>query len=214
MPAVLRSTVTPGIAVVIASVALTGCGPSSLPATATPGPAGSSAADAHDAADVAFTQTMVRHDRQTMTMAAQMAPSLAQSRQVKELASRIASAEQSRISTMVGWLQTWDAAIPDPNAESMDPSSIAADSATGRAGSESGDSGLLNSEQLTELGLSRGRPWDTMFARLMITHDTGGVHVAKDELAHGHNASARALAQNLVTAATAEIDQLHEMLGS
>jgi uncharacterized protein (DUF305 family) len=48
----------------------------------------------------------------------------------------------------------------------------------------------------------------------MIGHHRGAIEMAKAEIANGTNIDAKALAQSIVTAQQAEIDQMNKMLGT
>ncbi len=61
---------------------------------------------AHNAADVAFAQGMVLHHQQAIEMS-EMASKVAASPKVKDLATRISSAQKPEIAKMKGWLDNW-----------------------------------------------------------------------------------------------------------
>ncbi len=60
----------------------------------------------HNEADVAFAQGMIAHHRQAIEMS-EMALSKQASPEVKNLASRIMSAQEPEIDKMTAWLEAW-----------------------------------------------------------------------------------------------------------
>lgn len=62
-------------------------------------------------------------------------------------------------------------------------------------------------EHATDVG------FDRMFLRMMIEHHQGAIEMARTEQANGQNPDAVALARQIVTAQTAEIKKIRELLG-
>src|SRR4051794_40232666 len=67
----------------------------------------------HNAQDVMFTQMMIPHHQQAITMAKQ-AVTKASSPEVKKLATQIENAQQPEIDKMTGWLKAWGESAPSP----------------------------------------------------------------------------------------------------
>ena len=197
--------------VLAAGLALSACGSSSAPPTAggARSSPGASTGGRNDAADVAFAQGMLIHDRQGVQVAG-MAPTRAVSAEVKGLASAIQAADQPQIATLTGWLHTWRAPIPADNGSGDG-------AGTGDTGSATGDRslpvvGLMDSEAVIELGDGHGRAWDKLFLQDMSTFQGGALQMATAELAHGANSDARALARKIIATDSAEITQIQQLL--
>lgn len=198
--------------VVAAGLAMTACAGSGHAPSAAPTKAAAAGAR-HNAVDVAFAQAMVVHQRQGV-QAAGMAPTRAVSPEVRALASTIVADDQSQIPTLIGWLHSWGAAIPDADAASGVGDSAASN---GSAASSSGGpiatvAGQMDSEAIIELGDGHGRTWDKLFLRDMSTFQSGALQMAQSELAEGEDPEARALAQKVVSTDRAEVDQMHQLL--
>lgn len=211
-PTVLTHALTARTRVALAGatlLALTAAGCSAAapadPGTADP-PAPSSASEAADdatfnEADVAFAQMMIIHHRDAVDMA-RMAPERTTDPDVLALADAIAAAQQPEIDLMSGWLEGWDAELP-PEGSSMAPM-------------EHGETmpGAMSEDQMAQLEGSRDAAFDAAFLTLMIGHHEGAIEMAEDELADGVDPAALALAQQIITTQSAEIDAMRELLGS
>ncbi|GGL01064.1 DUF305 domain-containing protein [Nocardia jinanensis] len=194
-------------AVLTAAVVLTGCGddnPDTSPATdtATTSPVASGAATEsvagnHNQADIRFAQEMIPHHRQAVEMAA-LVPSHSSDPEVNDLAARIQRAQDPEIATMAGWLQAWGVATPEGGEHS----------GMGHATMP----GMMTDEQMAQLEAARGPEFDRMWLTMMIAHHEGAVRMADTELAEGANPDAEALAQRIIDAQQAEIQQMQDML--
>lgn len=198
------------VAVVLAAgLVLSACGTSSAAPTAGGAASshGASAGGRDNAADVAFAQGMLTHDRQGVEVAG-MAPTRAVSAEVKGLASAILAVDQPQVATLTGWLDAWGAPILADNG-SGDP---AGDTASASAGRSVTVVGLMDSEAVIELGNGHGRAWDHLFLQDMSTFQGGALQMAKAELAHGANTDAQALARKIIATDSAEITQIQQLL--
>jgi uncharacterized protein (DUF305 family) len=72
--------------------------------------------------------------------------------------------------------------------------------------------GLATDEQLKQLQQSRGAAADELFARLMIAHHKGGVHMAEHAAMHGESDEVRLMAEAMVKAQTGEIADFEQQL--
>ncbi|MFJ8667551.1 DUF305 domain-containing protein [Streptomyces sp. NPDC093600] len=196
--------------------ALTGCesGPgeeaprskgSSAPAVVAPGKPGEEARrispeeaarllpdDKPNAADFTYTQMMIVHHRQALTMTS-LAPGRAESTQVKKVAERIAAAQQPEIGAMEGWLKNNGGPRPqgDHDHHSMP--------------------GMATEAQLAELRNAKGKAFDELFLRLMITHHEGAVTMAAQALSDGNNVLVEEMASDVIAQQTAEINRMRSM---
>ncbi|WP_404953137.1 DUF305 domain-containing protein [Streptomyces sp. 147326] len=151
----------------------------------------------HNAADVAFAKGMIPHHRQAIEMAG-LAPSRAQSAEVKKLAEDIRKAQDPEIKTLSGWLTSWGEQVPAEG--EMDHSAH-------------GMAGMMSPQEMEKLKNSSGAAFDTAFMELMIKHHEGAVEMAKAEKAQGVFPDAKTMADAIVTAQSAEIEQMNKLLG-
>ncbi|KAB2588179.1 DUF305 domain-containing protein [Streptomyces arboris] len=165
-------------------------------------PSASSSAPAsqgeHNAADVAFAKGMIPHHRQAVEMA-DLAPTRAESAEVKKLADEIKKAQDPEVKTLSGWLTSWGEQVPAEGA--MDPSMHAA------------DGGMMTPEEMDNLKKASGKAFDTAFMQLMIKHHEGAVAMAKTEKADGTFPEAKTMADAIITSQTAEITRMNDLLG-
>ncbi|MEU3904182.1 DUF305 domain-containing protein [Streptomyces goshikiensis] len=188
-----------------ASLALAACGSSDDTSAGHNGHASSPSASAsapasqgqHNAADVAFAQGMIPHHRQAVEMA-DLAPTRAESAEVKKLADEIKKAQDPEIKTLSGWLTSWGEQVPAEGA--MDHSAH-------------GMAGMMTAEEMDKLKASSGKAFDTAFMEMMIKHHEGAVAMAKTEKADGSFADAKTMADAIITSQTAEIATMNNLLG-
>lgn len=186
-----------------ASLVLAACGSSDdTSAGPSPSPSASSSAPAsqgqHNAADVAFAKGMIPHHRQAVEMA-DLAPTRAESAEVKKLADEIKKAQDPEIKTLSGWLTSWGEQVPAEGA--MDHSMHGA------------DGGMMTPEEMDNLQKASGKAFDTAFMQLMIKHHEGAVTMAKTEKADGAFPDAKTMADAIITSQTAEITRMNDLLG-
>jgi uncharacterized protein (DUF305 family) len=195
----------------LAALSLTGCGSSSPAASsASASPSSrptSTAGDAHNAADVAFSQGMVPHHQQAVAMA-ELAASRASSPDVKSMAATIKSAQAPEITELTGWLSAWREPVPATMPSMSDMPSAAATSMPGTTGTM----GMMSAAQMTALEQASGHAFDLMFLRMMIEHHRGAVQMASDELTNGQYAPAKRLARAIVATQSAQISEMTTLL--
>ncbi|MFE6826589.1 DUF305 domain-containing protein [Streptomyces sp. NPDC057690] len=163
-------------------------------------------AGAHNAQDVSFAQGMIPHHQQALEMA-ELAADRASSAEVKGLASRIEEAQGPEIRTLGGWLTSWGEDVP-----------TSSDSTTGSMpGMEhsagSGMPGMEDGSDMDELDKASGTDFDTMFLTMMIDHHEGAVAMATTEKSKGVYGPATSMADDIITAQTAEIAEMNKLLG-
>ncbi|WP_406119695.1 DUF305 domain-containing protein [Streptomyces sp. NBC_00989] len=166
--------------------------------------ASGTAAAGHNAADVSFSKEMIQHHRQAVEMAG-LAAGHASSAQVKSLATKIEGAQAPEIKTMSGWLTSWGEQVP------KDMSGM--DSGMNHDMSSSATPGMMSDADMGKLEKASGADFDTMFLTMMVDHHEGAVDMAKTEKADGSYAPATELAADVITAQSAEIEQMNKMLG-
>ncbi|GAA4064877.1 DUF305 domain-containing protein [Streptomyces shaanxiensis] len=169
----------------------------SADASAADAPAG-----AHNDQDVSFAQGMIPHHQQALEMA-ELAADRASSAQVKDLAARVQKAQDPEIRTMSGWLKAWGEDVPSAT-PGMDHS--------GHSGG-SGMAGMMDPADMDKLSKASGKDFDTMFLTMMVEHHEGAVEMAEAEKAKGRYGPATELADAVITAQTAEIEEMNKLLG-
>ncbi|MBC7307258.1 MAG: DUF305 domain-containing protein [Dietzia sp.] len=169
---------------------------------ATASASASDTAGAHNDQDVDFAQGMIPHHQQAVQMA-EMAATRASSAEVKDLASRIQQAQDPEIQTMSGWLEAWGEDVPSGMPD-MDH------------GGHSGGTdmpGMMGTEDMDELMGASGGGFDTMFLTMMVEHHEGAVEMAQTEKDKGRYGPAKKLADDIITAQQAEIEEMNQLLG-
>ncbi|WP_189112893.1 DUF305 domain-containing protein [Pilimelia terevasa] len=200
---VLRSALT--AAALAATVGLTACGDKATTATPSAAPTSATAAAAaatFNDADVHFATDMIPHHRQAVTMA-DHAAGRAGSAQVKQLAAAIKGAQGPEIQKMSAWLAAWGRPAP----------SAAPSTGHGMPGMGTMP-GMMSDADLAKLMAAKGAVFDRMFLTMMIRHHEGAVTMATDEQAKGSNPDARQLAGQIISAQTAEITRMKQMLAA
>ena len=192
---------------VAAGLVLAGCG------NKTDGPeAGpkSNQASPHNKADVEFAQQMIPHHEQALDMA-KLAPTRAESEEVKDLAADIEAAQDPEIQTMTGWLHEWEEEVPsEVGGHTMDENSMKDEDSMMDEGSM--DEGMMSDDDMAELEKATGAAFDRMFLTMMIEHHEGAITMAKDEQRDGKNVDAIELARQIESAQTAEIKLMQTLL--
>lgn len=177
-----------------AGLLLTGCGNKTSSNPAPPPPAARSAPTSpqqqHNQADVVFLQNMVLHHTQAMTMS-QIARNQASTAQVKDLAARIEAEQSPQIQQMNSLLTEW--AIPAP-------------ATTGATGTTNG----VGHGQLP--GTVSGAGFDRAFLEIMIVHHQDAVDMSQIELAQASDPATRNLAQQIISADQARINEMQTLL--
>ncbi|WP_033314602.1 DUF305 domain-containing protein [Streptomyces iakyrus] len=165
-----------------------------------PSATASAKAGDHNDQDVSFAEEMIQHHRQAIEMA-DLAADRASSQEVKDLATKIKGAQDPEIKTMSGWLTSWGEEVP-------------ADM-SGMEGHDMSSSmpGMMSSEDMDKLEKASGAEFDKMFLEMMVKHHEGAVEMAKTQKAEGKYGPATKLADDVITAQTAEIEQMDKMLG-
>ena len=153
---------------------------------------------AHNQADIAFLQGMIPHHAQAVEMS-ELALERAEDPAVVELAQRIRSAQQPEIDRMEDLLRDWG--VEAAGAGHM-----------GGHGAGDGGTGMLDDDELAQLGAAEGPEFDRLFLEGMIAHHRGAVTESETELAEGESPEARELAQEIIHAQEAEITEMEQLL--
>ncbi|MFG2779240.1 DUF305 domain-containing protein [Streptomyces prunicolor] len=186
----------------VAALTLAACG-NDGDGKAGSGTVSATATGGHNAADVSFSKEMIQHHRQAVEMAG-LAAGHASSARVKSLATKVEGAQAPEIKTMSGWLTSWGEQVP------QDMSGM--DSGMDHDMSSS-TPGMMSDADMGKLEKASGADFDTMFLTMMIEHHEGAVSMAKAEKTDGEYKPATELAAGVITAQSAEIEQMNKMLG-
>lgn len=162
------------------------------------------AADAvFNAGDVAFVQGMIRHHQQAVEMATiALDPARNAGAKVKDLATRIQSAQDPEIELMTGWLKEWGQAVDGMGAMSTE--------GTGMAGMD----GMMTSEEMTGLEAATGPAFDKLWLEMMTRHHEGAVAMSKTIETDGKAAVVKELAGKIISSQEAEIAEMQQLLAA
>jgi uncharacterized protein (DUF305 family) len=205
---------------VVLAAALAACS-GSAKADGPPAGGWSAANSDHNSADVTFAQDMIVHLRHGIEMAS-LAATRASSRQVKELASRIKKVQRPEITTMTGWLYSWNEPTSAPTAPSMGgmttggtspmPTGTPMGGGMSMSGTPMSMPGMMSGGDMAKLAAATGRDFDRRFLTMVIAHDKGGVTMATSEERDGRYPPAKRLATSIRTSQTAEIREMNSLL--
>ena len=161
-------------------------------------------------ADVKFMAGMIGHHAQAIVMS-RLAPSRAESEQVKTLARRIINSQEDEINSMQKWLRQRDQPVPEINIDGIRLT------INGMLSGHMKMSGMLSQEELEELKASEGARFDRLFLEGMIGHHQGAV-VMVDNLLKADGAAqeeaAFKLASNINADQQTEIARMKRLLKS
>lgn len=162
------------------------------------------AGDAHNDSDVGFLQDMRIHHEQALTMSLIYIETQPQSSVLRTIAYEIIMSQGTEIGRMVQLLRDFNAAETNETDQAMawmgDPTPL------------ENMPGLASDEEMKQLQQSRGAEADDVFARLMIAHHKGGVHMAEHASMHAANDEVKLMAASMVKAQTGEIASLEKYL--
>lgn len=148
--------------------------------------------DTPNSADIAYAQKMIEHHTQALEMT-RLAPKQAESSAVKALAERITGAQGPEIASMESWLKANDGEK----------------TATEHAHEEM--PGMATEAQLKKLRAAKGKAFDELFLKLMITHHDGAITMATDVKAQGNNIQIEEMADDVIAQQTSEISRMRDM---
>jgi uncharacterized protein (DUF305 family) len=151
--------------------------------------------DSLNEADVEFLQGMIPHHGQAVAMA-EMVEVATTRPELRELAQGIIATQTEEITVMTDLLEQ---SGEDPPSADM-------------AGSDHGGmqmmAGMMSDADMAAMQTMTGVDFDLMFAESMIVHHQGAIDAAEVVLLEGRHPAVRELAQAVIEAQTAEIDQL------
>ena len=161
---------------------------------------------AHNDADIAFVTDMIPHHQQALELSA-LVPDRSENTQLIELAEGIAAAQDPEIQAMRALLVQWNA--DDPDGEHGDH---AVPGMPPGMGPHHDMPGMGDPAPMARPESLRGPEVARLWLESLIAPHEGAVEMAQTELAEGENVDARTLAQQIIDAQQAEIDQMRQML--
>lgn len=186
---------------------LTACGNDGNQDTAN----GSNSAIAEDEefnqADVDFATEMIQHHAQALSMV-DLIDGKTVSAELTALAEQIRMAQGPEIETLVDWLQEWSQPVPETM---RDHANAHGD---GSMEMDSDMPGMMSAEDMETLEAAQGAEFERMWLEMMIEHHEGAVEMATTEKGTGEYVDAIELADTIIAAQDAEIDEMKSMLGS
>ncbi len=191
-----QTTLPPVATTAIATTAV----PTSAAGASATGPATSSGVAGVDFnnADVIFAQGMIPHHEQAIEMAdIALDPTVGASDDVRVLATRIKDAQDPEIELMTGWLTAWDQPLQMDSSAGHDMSSM---------------EGVMTADEMDSLGAATCAEFNTMWMGMMIRHHEGAISMAETVKASGSNPDVLGLADQIITAQQAEIDEMQTLL--
>ncbi|WP_328723226.1 DUF305 domain-containing protein [Streptomyces sp. NBC_00247] len=148
-------------------------------------------ADTPNSADYQYVQRMIHHHEQALVMT-ELAQQHAASASVQRLAERIAAGQRPEIEAMRGWLKDNDGEQRAAHDHAAMP-------------------GMATEAQLARLKAARGRAFDQLFLRLMITHHQGAITMATEALTDGNNVRVEEMATDVAAQQAAEVDRMRAL---
>jgi len=147
-------------------------------------------------ADVMFSQQMIPHHQQAVTMAdLALDPAHEASPAVQDLALRIKTAQAAEVADMKAWLEEWGA---DPVSGQM---------------MDHGSMGMLSGDAMTALEDAKGAAFDRLWLEGMIQHHEGALMMASHIADRGEDARVQKLSGAIEQSQTAEIAEMKQLLG-
>ena len=147
-------------------------------------------------ADVMFSQQMIPHHQQAVTMAdLALDPAHEASPAVQDLALRIKTAQAAEVADMKAWLEAWGA---DPvSGHMMDHDSM----------------GMMSGDAMIALEDAKGTTFDRLWLEGMIQHHEGALMMASHIADRGDDARVQKLSVAIEQSQTAEIAEMKQLLG-
>lgn len=178
--------------VIAASLTLAACAP---PETGAGGDSSASSTEGFNDQDVMFAQMMLPHHQQAVEMADMVLAKEGIDIRVIDLAQTINDEQEPEIQQMERWLEDWDASAE-------------------MGGMDEGMSGMMSDGQMDDLESATGDDASRLFLEQMTEHHNGAIEMAQTEVDEGEYPEAVELAQTIIDAQQAEIDEMTEILAA
>lgn len=159
-------------------------------------------------ADVEFVQGMIPHHAQAVAMAG-LVDERTDRDELQELANEIESSQSEEIEQMTAILDRLDAEPMDGEmmGGEMDPDEMMEAMADMSMGNMDMD-GMMSGEQMEMMGSSEGEEFEARFLEGMIAHHEGAITSAQEVLDEGSDEEVAELAEDIIAAQEAEIEQM------
>jgi uncharacterized protein (DUF305 family) len=151
----------------------------------------------HNEADVEFVQGMIPHHEGAIEMA-ELVEGRTERQELIDLADEIIEVQDAEIEQLRGML------------ERMGAGEMAMDDDMGDM--DHGDMGMMDEAEMEELRELEGDEFDRRFMEAMIVHHEGAIDMAERVLAEGQDAEVAGLAEAVIAAQEAEIEQMQQWL--
>ena len=156
-----------------------------------------SASDSFNMADIQFTAMMIPHHKQALEMSEMILAKSDIDPEVTELAQQIRDAQEPEIKQMKGWLKDWDVNMGSMN---------------GMSGMDHSMNGMMSEDDMQALEDASGTEASRLYLEGMTEHHEGAIEMADDEIADGKDPDVIALAKEIKTSQTAEIETMKTLL--
>ncbi len=156
----------------------------------------------YNAADLHFAQSLAPHHDQAVEMSKMILAKPGIDAQVRQLATQIMTSRETEISTLNGWLSTWNQPEEPPHTSATEG---------GGADHHSGN-GLMNETQMQQLDEADTSTGQKLYLRGMTTHHEGALDLAQAEIVDGQHPAAVAMATAGATTQRSELAQLKDVL--
>jgi uncharacterized protein (DUF305 family) len=162
-------------------------------------PGSSSTGELNDT-EVVFLQGMIAHHEQAIEMAEiALDPSRGAGTEILDLATRIRSAQDPEVDLMMSMLTSAGAPMEMDMSDGHDMSSM---------------EGMMSAEEMDSMATMMSVEFDRVWLEMMIEHHRGAISQSEDVKVGGSNPAVLALANQIITTQTAEIDEMGALLKS
>ncbi|PVG84590.1 DUF305 domain-containing protein [Nocardioides gansuensis] len=165
-------------------------------------------------ADVAFATDMVPHHAQALSMV-DLTVGRDLSPDVAAVAEQVRAAQAPEIEQLVDLLEAWEQPIPETSRDHVNAGhgDHGKHADAGPLPEHEEMRGMASADELAALESARGKDFEQMWLELMAAHHDGAVEMAQEELDSGEDPAALALAESIIEAQEAELEQIEAMLG-
>ena len=161
-------------------------------------------------ADAGFARDMQTHHAQAVQLAF-LVRDRTKDEEVRTVAYDIITSQQQQAGQMYGWLVQWGL---DQTGSRAPMAWIGGEHAAAHTAADGTMLGTATAAQIAELEAATGVEAERIFLRLMIAHHTGGIAMAQAAAAEARTPEVKTLANAIVTAQTAEVQQMEQMLAA
>ena len=164
-----------------------------------------------DSVEAGFARDMTEHHAQAVEMSLQVLHTT-DDREVRTLATDIASTQGNQMGQMEGWIRTWDLPMAASGDRMAWMADVEGDHSMADHATDAVMPGMATPAQMEELRSLEGEPADILYLQLMTTHHIAGVDMAQAALDAGVEGEVRRLSAAMVNGQEAEIDLMTDML--